>query len=213
LLLSRRYIAHNLEHACVLPDTDCSNGAHKKHKSHTLPTAAALPIPHLQLACVEHFRSQPLSCLTTAATSGSRAALAKAVAALPHHQLTRCCQALLAHPSTAIAEDGSSRNELPSGSGSSSKRSPAGKAQQNAAGTAAGTAAALEQLQAFLHPAGGKQQRADKAAAAAAAAGVLEEAVWAAMQSFGRWSLGVLLLHMLAEFTGAALACAVSVLL
>jgi hypothetical protein len=193
----------------VLPDTNCSNAAHKKHESYTLPTAAALLTLYLQLACVEHFRSQPLSCLTTAATSGSRTALAKAVAALPHQQLTRCCQALLAHSATAITEDGSSRNELPSGSGSSSKRNPAGKAQQGAAAAAA----ALEQLQAFLHPAGGKQQRADKAAAAAAAAGVLEEAVWAAMQSFGRWRLGVLLLHMLAEFTGAALACAVSVLL
>jgi hypothetical protein len=31
---------------------------------------------------------------------------------------------------------------------------------------------------------------------------VLEEAVWGPMQSFGRWRLGVLLLHLLAEFTG-----------
>ncbi|KAF6259140.1 hypothetical protein COO60DRAFT_1638610 [Scenedesmus sp. NREL 46B-D3] len=151
----------------------------------------------VQLACVEHFRTQPLSSLTAAATSGSRAALARAVAALPPQQLTRCCQALLAHP--ALAE-GASSGELRGSS--SSKRSPAGKVHQD---RAASTAAVAE-LQAFVRPSGGKQQRADKAAAAAAAAaaGVLEEAVWGAMQAFGRWRLGVLLLHMLAEFTGLA---------
>jgi hypothetical protein len=132
---------------------------------------------------VEHFRSQPLSCLTAAASSGSRTALAKAVAALPHQQLTRCCQALLAHPSVTADEQDSSRNS-------------------SSTGTAA---AAIKKLQSFVHPAGGKQQRADKAAAAAAA-GVLQEAVWAAVQAFGRWRLGVLLLHLLAEFTGRRLA-------
>jgi hypothetical protein len=162
-----------------------------------------MSVAHWQLACVEHFRSQPLSCLASAATSSSRTALATAIAGLPQPQLMRCCQALLAHPSSALVGDGSSSSAVTAGSGSS-KASSAASAQQDTAATAA----ALEKLRAFLHPAGGKQQRADKAAAAtAAAAGVLEEAVWGAMQAFGRWRLGVLLLHMLAEFTGASLAC------
>jgi len=101
------------------------------------------------------------------------------VAVLSQQQRIRCCKSLL-EKLAAVDQAG---------------QAPAAAA----AGPQAGPlAAALQHLKAVTSLSGGSPS----AAAMAAAAGVLEESVWSGTQAFGRWRLGVLLLQVVASFTG-----------
>jgi hypothetical protein len=171
----------------------------------------------LQVACVQHFRQQPLSCLTVAAVTGKRSSLAAAVAGLSRQQLVSCCQSLLARLTAATQQAAASSAPAASAGGelgrpsrhSSSARSCQVSGQASAAaagdvelvkmGATAAIAAAVVKLQAVTEHRVGSSP---SAAAVAAARAVLEDAVAAAMQAYGRWRLGVLLLHTVATFTG-----------
>lgn len=147
-----------------------------------------------QLAYAEHFQQQPLSCLAAAASSGSSSKLAAAVRKLAPAQLARCCGALLGRlPAAAL--DGAS------GAGRPCRRS-SGSLCDTAEAAEGGLAAAVAALQAVGSPGSSRSK------AAGAAADVLHAAVWGAMQAFGSWRLGVLLLHLVASFTGEAGCCA-----
>eukprot|EP00878_Enallax_costatus_P018267 GHUV01019224.1.p1 GENE.GHUV01019224.1~~GHUV01019224.1.p1 ORF type:complete len:595 (+),score=213.77 GHUV01019224.1:204-1988(+) len=158
--------------------------------------SAAMTECVLQLACVEHFRQQPLSCLAAAAATGRRKAVAAAVKQLQQDQLLQCCEALLSHPVTAAHNSTLNYGSLQG----------AGQEQVVRATRTAASAAAVEHLQRFVRQ---DSSRSSRDEAAAAAAKVLQDSVWAAMQSYGKWRLGVLLLDMLARFTGklAGYAC------
>lgn len=74
------------------------------------------------------------------------------------------------------------------------------------AGTAADLAAtqqtALEYLQAAAAGSRGARRGAEVDIAAVSAAAVLEGAVWGAMTSFQQWRTGLLMLNLVAKFTG-----------
>lgn len=136
----------------------------------------------LQLACIEHHLQQPLSCLAEAAASGSRKKLQAAIKRLPQGQLLRCFAALT---SSAQQPAGHSRAAL---------------AQHSITEVSAAQQAALSHLQAAVSSKGARR---GQDAAAAAASGVLEGAVWGAMTSFQQWRFGLLMLNLVAKFTGA----------
>lgn len=148
--------------------------------------SAAMMERVLQLSCVEQFRRQPLSCLAAAAATGSRRAVAAAVKQLDQQDLLLCCNALLSHPAAATTS-----------SADITSRSP-GTAQPDRSATTA-SMASVQQLQQFVKQ---DSDRNSNAASTAAVAQVLQDSVWTAMQHYGKWRLGVLLLDMLARFTG-----------
>jgi hypothetical protein len=131
---------------------------------------------------------QPLGCLAGAAASGSRRKLQAAIKALPQGQLLRCCSALAtAAQSTSQAGARAAGCVHQAGSGSSDTVAAVMAAQQ----------AAVAHLQAAVASKGsGRGQEVPVAAA------VLEGAVWGAMTSFQQWRLGLLVMSLVARFTG-----------
>lgn len=174
LVLGPRILSWLMQH---FRDVDCS---------------AAMTERVLQLACVQHFtqQQQQLSCLAPAAATGSRKVLAAAVKQLPHEQLVLCCKALLSHPAAKTAA-----GRLVEGSSLSQAADAADVLQLH---TAAG---AIKQLQAYVDK-GSSSSSSYSADATDTAVRVLEDSVWGAMQAYGRWRLGVVLLDILARFTG-----------
>lgn len=159
-----------------------------------MPGMLAIVLHCLQLACIEHHLQQPLSCLAEAAASGSRKKLQAAIRRLPQGQLLRCFCALA---SSAQQAAGHSHAAL-----QPQEEAPA---QHSRAEMSAAQQAALAHLQAAVSSKGARR---GQDAAAAAASGVLEGAVWGAMTSFQQWRVGLLMLNLVAKFTGAD-ACAV----
>lgn len=133
----------------------------------------------LQLACVEHHLQQPLSCLATAAASGSRRKLQRAIRALPQGQLLRCCSALATSAQASGLAPADSQPDV-----------------------AAAQQAALAHLQAAT-ASRGMRRGLEAAAAADNAPAVLEGAVWGAMTAFQQWRMALLMLNLVAKFTGA----------
>lgn len=144
-----------------------------------LPCFLPLACSVLQLACVEHHLQQPLSCLATAAASGSRRKLQRAIRVLPQEQLLRCCSALATSAQASGLAPADSRPDV-----------------------AAAQQAALAHLQAAAASRGARRGP-EAAAAAGSAPAVLEGAVWGAMTAFQQWRMALLMLNLVAKFTGA----------
>lgn len=151
----------------------------------------------LQLAYVEHHLGQPLSCLAPAAASGSRRKLHAAIKALPPGHLWRCCQALTASVQAGTAAAAAT---------SSADASAGSNSASSAAEVTAAQDAALAHLQGALEGNQGSrrgQGTGPASEASSAAAAVLEGAVWGAMTAFQQWRVGLLMLDLVAKFTGA----------
>ena len=162
----------------------------------------------VQLACVEHFLQQPLSCLAPAAASGNRRKLRAAISALPHGQLQRCFAALAAAAAAQASSHGRAALQ-PAGMAAAAAGVVRGSSNELGAVNAAAAAGdaqqvALAHLQAATGGTSSNRRGGQRPAEAAAsdAAAVLEGAVWAAMTAFQQWRVGLLMLSLAANFTG-----------
>lgn len=162
--------------------------------------------PMLQLACVQHFLQQPLSCLAAAAASGSRRKLRLAIKRLSYEQFHSCLKALssaMSRPSARIAQaplNNALLGTAVGGCAPSASSSPALDGTGRQLGLSAQQQTACAHLQSALN---GNCSDDVKAAAAA----VLEGSLWGALGAFQLWQLGLLIMSIVAKFTGRLLLC------